>query len=683
MCLNTAFGSDSNNDNRKTVCSITINSKDEIQTYKRHLPEQNFKFVELVTSEQDWLKRACAQRLKCDVVVMSGHFGGSFFGTNGYLALEEMEAASCDSQCDGIFHSATEVYMYGCNTLAGKNKDHRTPEEYIRTLRSDGYSVAEAQRIAAFLFSPFGAAFYSRMSKVFSKVPRIYGFDGKAPLGPSIKPKLAIYIKEIAPQFYDYINGNDTNHNELFSRAMTKTNATQIQGDFSQDEFPACYINSKEHTITEKVRWIADHITEDSQKNKFDTIPLAQYFFHELKKVGYMMNQLEQQILGELRENETLRTSITELKTKLKAMPSVRFQLSDFEHTMKWLTNKEFYQIEINTFLGDDSQIYSLAQKDFICSLNRPIDVRLEQIPEHFLKQTNFLWALACVKPTDPKLLNLMSEYLIYAPKDSALLEIAKSLSEARPQDPVIQMNLFKAFRNQQNEMAKWFMIHALSSIGTRDPQILSNLADALIATKNSSLASNLAGVIGKGLPHNPEIQIKLVKALTDILNNPQEYNQDSSVPDYQQNSISYNIQLLRPTDANVRSAISSILSSYRLSETIRKNLELALNGTKNSTQVGALTNTQANTGIDLKQNETSEKTQTPKSTDGGSFFDSIFGGDSQALEMKSVPDSEDEDSSEQHSAKLLETPPDLRQDEKESTQNQSPEAQQNFMDLF
>ena len=95
----------------KTICSITINSDDEIQTFQKHLANKNFVFRELVTGDRDWLKKACQQGVKCDVVVMSGHFGGSFFGRKGFLALEEMEAASCDTSCSGIFHKPVVCYL--------------------------------------------------------------------------------------------------------------------------------------------------------------------------------------------------------------------------------------------------------------------------------------------------------------------------------------------------------------------------------------------------------------------------------------------------------------------------------------------------------------------------------------------------------------------------------------------
>ena len=45
---------------RQTVCTITVNSADEKEAFRRHLPESKYKFVELVErGRPDWLASAC------------------------------------------------------------------------------------------------------------------------------------------------------------------------------------------------------------------------------------------------------------------------------------------------------------------------------------------------------------------------------------------------------------------------------------------------------------------------------------------------------------------------------------------------------------------------------------------------------------------------------------------------
>lgn len=568
---------------KKIVCSITLNSRDEIDSFRNFLPSEDFKFVELITSDRNWLENACREGIQCDVVVMSGHFGGSFFGVKGFLPLEEMEAASCNSQCNGIFHNATEVYMYGCNTLAGKNKDHRTPQEYMRVLREDGYSRFEAQRIAAFLYSPFGAAFYSRMSKVFSKTPRIYGFDGKAPLGPAIKPILSNYLRTMAPNFYNYLNDQTTEDNKIYSSALSKTNSTQIAGNFTNEVFPACYINGSEHSNTEKLAWIKDRITNESLKNKFDTIPMAQYFFSSLKKSGYILTDEDTRIINELSNNLQVQASIARLRKQLNAMPNIKYQLAEFEHSMKWISDSSFKEVEIDAIIGDDRTTYSIEQKNYVCSLNHFVDLRLEDIPVSFLTQGSFLWALACLKPTDERLIKIMSNYLVNGTQNGALIEIANLISKAHPKDPEISTNLYKALLKQNSFTVQWFMIFALGSIPTSDQGIIEELASLLQNTRNLNLGEVLASALGRIMPKNPNTQMKIVFALENFLRSPQEYTGESFDSDYLPNSISYALNRIRPTDAKVRSAIVNIQTTYAISQKTKLNLDLALNGTRNS----------------------------------------------------------------------------------------------------
>src|SRR3954466_14512097 len=86
----------------KTVCTITVNSPDEKETFRRHLPPGDYRFVELVErGRKDWLASACEQKVSCDALIISGHFdGGEEFYTDRldaseYLTVAEMERASC------------------------------------------------------------------------------------------------------------------------------------------------------------------------------------------------------------------------------------------------------------------------------------------------------------------------------------------------------------------------------------------------------------------------------------------------------------------------------------------------------------------------------------------------------------------------------------------------------------
>ena len=106
---------------RYQVCSITINSSDEIETFKEFLPETEFEFVELLPSkknarknhESHWFDQACKQDYHCDILVISGHFGGTFFGESSYsLPTELMEEKACKKSCHGILNGLKEIFFY-------------------------------------------------------------------------------------------------------------------------------------------------------------------------------------------------------------------------------------------------------------------------------------------------------------------------------------------------------------------------------------------------------------------------------------------------------------------------------------------------------------------------------------------------------------------------------------------
>ena len=187
VCHGMAFG-------KYQVCSITINSADEINIFRQYLGTRDFDFVELVPLSEKalpnnthWFLAACQKNYRCDIVVISGHFGGLFFGKkhNYILPVDMMEKQSCNRSCDGVLSHVKEVFLFGCNTLADKSRDHRTPEGYARMLIDEYHMVTDmAQMVSAAKYLPFGLSFEEQMQIVFSN-PRttIYGFNSLSPGG--------------------------------------------------------------------------------------------------------------------------------------------------------------------------------------------------------------------------------------------------------------------------------------------------------------------------------------------------------------------------------------------------------------------------------------------------------------------------------------------------------------------
>ena len=83
---------------------VTLNSPDEARVLQRRLPASRYRFVELVEpGRADWLRAACASGVRCDVLVVSGHFnaGEAFYNesilrsmSNGVLTLDAANTIS-------------------------------------------------------------------------------------------------------------------------------------------------------------------------------------------------------------------------------------------------------------------------------------------------------------------------------------------------------------------------------------------------------------------------------------------------------------------------------------------------------------------------------------------------------------------------------------------------------------
>ena len=185
----------------QTVCTITVNSADEQEAFRRYLPAARYRFVELVERHRpDWLASACRAAIACDVLVISGHYGAGneFFSdvleVREFLPIGELERASCSDSCPGLFSRLKEVYLFGCNTL-NPHAQHAASGEIARSLVREGRSPVEADRLARLLSSGHGESSRDRMRLVFKDVPVIYGFSSTAPLGPAAASALARYFQ--------------------------------------------------------------------------------------------------------------------------------------------------------------------------------------------------------------------------------------------------------------------------------------------------------------------------------------------------------------------------------------------------------------------------------------------------------------------------------------------------------
>ena len=239
------------------VCTFGFHSPYELAAIKSQLPPKDFEFIELTPKhafgggsmqsmppssspaagpltelKPGWLMDRCRLRLHCDIVVYSGEFAGGFFGDSGVsLNLQEIEEASCQPRCQGLFHEPLEVFLLACNTLATKNADNRTPSEYLQVLLNHGFSRAAAERVVDLRYGPLGPSFRESLRRSFMGVPRVYGFSSVAPRGEVTQSLLQQYFQRKG----DYARyllraGRDTKPNKELLASFARTSLVQTTG---------------------------------------------------------------------------------------------------------------------------------------------------------------------------------------------------------------------------------------------------------------------------------------------------------------------------------------------------------------------------------------------------------------------------------------------------------------------
>jgi len=220
----------------KTICTMTFNSDNEKKTFQSVLAPLGHQFVELVPDNKDplWLQKSCAQVQACDSVLISGHFGGLFFGEqrSTTLALEEMLQYKKQGICPALFEKPKSVFLMGCNTLSGKTPDHRSVTDYLHVLVGDGFPMDSAESVAAARYLSFGRSMSEQMSFIFNKAENIIGFESTGPLGAKAAPLLKAAFDKTS---------TDTKKTDLISmsalqKAFSQTNLRIIKPDLTDND---------------------------------------------------------------------------------------------------------------------------------------------------------------------------------------------------------------------------------------------------------------------------------------------------------------------------------------------------------------------------------------------------------------------------------------------------------------
>jgi hypothetical protein len=359
---------------KRTVCTITVNSPDEKEMFRQRLPEDQYQFVELVErGRPDWLESACRQGVRCDALVISGHFDGSteFYSdqvaSSEFLPVAEMERASCSDSCPGLFSQLKEVYLFGCNTLNAEAVNS-VSSEVGRSLVRAGHSKAEAERLARALDQRHGESSRDRMRRIFANVPVIYGFSSVAPLGPTAATLLGRYLQ---PSSIAEVGSGRASPRLLGHFATESMIAVSGLGESDPHAVyrrEVCQFIDDRQSPAEKLDFIHGILHRDMGE--------VRMFLERIEGLFASLSKSERQepsfsrALAEIARDRVARDRYLRFAEDADR-PQVRARMIKLAHALGWLSPEE-ERAELVRMIGDllARPAIGAAEVDLFCSLN-------------------------------------------------------------------------------------------------------------------------------------------------------------------------------------------------------------------------------------------------------------------------------------------------------------------------
>ena len=360
---------------QKTVCSITVNSADESEAFRRHLPPDKFRFVELVErGRADWLESACRQGVRCDVLVISGHYdgGNEFFSdrldAREFLPVNEMERVSCSNSCPGLFSQLKEVYLFGCNTL---NPEPLTfaSAEIGRSLVRSGHSQADANRLARELSTRHGDSSRDRMRQIFMNVPVIYGFSSVAPLGPTAASILNRHFQTAGTGDVGSGRASGKMLGAFGSHSMVVASGLSDQAPQAAYRREVCQFSDDRLSPAQKLAFVHRLLNRDMAE--------VRMFLGRIERYAASLSETERQdsavaaALDEIAHDQAARVRFLDFARDAD-QPAIRVRMIELAGELGWLSaadqRAEFMQL-IDDRLARKSM--SAGDVDLACTLNK------------------------------------------------------------------------------------------------------------------------------------------------------------------------------------------------------------------------------------------------------------------------------------------------------------------------
>jgi hypothetical protein len=501
LALLASAGAHDANADKKTVCTITVNSSDEKEIFQRNLPRDDFQFVELVErGRPNWLESACRTNVRCDVLIISGHFdsGTEFYSdrldAREYLPVEEMERASCSESCPGMFSQLKEVYLFGCNTLNAEAMRSASPE-IGRSLVHSGHSTADAERLARELNERYGESNRDRMRHVFKDVPLIYGFSSKAPLGRSAGPSLERYFQSGAGAEVGSGRASPKLLSAFAPSSMTSTvgvvDADRDAG-FRRD---VCHFSDDRLSPAQKVAFVHEILGREMAEVRMMLDHIEQYAT-SLSETDRQDPDVREALDG-IAHDGAARTRYLEFMRDADE-PPVRVRMIGLARNLGWLSSED-QRAEIVRMIGDRLAAHALGSSDvdLVCGLNKDHGLDRElgrlQVSAVQVSKVPDAAVLACMGSTEARSRVLRA---LTSAKDDEV-QIAQVYLRNRPLTDASEIRgVATGIAGMNASDAQVRALDTLSSYPLSDRESLEALTRLFPAAKSAEVQRAIAGIL-------------------------------------------------------------------------------------------------------------------------------------------------------------------------------------------
>lgn len=411
------------------VCAFGFNRPDELAALRANFPPADFDLLDfssdvlaaqkaraaqvmpgaegsLPDASRPWLLNLCRPDLRCDVTVYSGEFAGGFFGRYGSsIGVQELEEVACQPGCRGLFHQAEEVFLLACNTLATKDHDNRTPQEYLQVLLDHDFERAAAERVVEWRYGPLGPSFFESFRRIFAGVPRIYGFASVAPNGERTAALLRKYF-ESKRDYAGYLKSaaGDTRPNKELLAAFRGTSLQQTSGmtlaePAAFDRALVCGVYDETRTVAQRLRILQELF---ARRDFLSFLPTIQVFLN--RHPPQQLQDNERRIFAQIQRQAAARQQVIALVHDLN-VSALQMELAHLALQLGWMTADGFRRLAVTGVRQLLAQPLTSEVVDILCAITQQQSLAgefaSEDVPERLFHEPEGLRLITCLSPVD------------------------------------------------------------------------------------------------------------------------------------------------------------------------------------------------------------------------------------------------------------------------------------------